>query len=163
MNDIPALLDGLRHSPAVFSAFMQEIPASRLHVRRGPGFWTLAEHAAHLAQGQAMLSMRIRLILDEDTPSIVPYFPSVDEDSGALPELGADQAVEIFAAERARQMKILDPLPPEAWSRQALHPEYERYGLRILARHMLMHDHWHMYRMEELWLTRDQYLTQLSG
>jgi len=27
-----------------------------------------------------------------------------------------------------------------------------------LERHILMHDHWHMYRMEELWLTRDAYL-----
>jgi hypothetical protein len=26
-----------------------------------------------------------------------------------------------------------------------------------------MHDHWHMFRMEELWLTRDAYLTRLEG
>jgi hypothetical protein len=27
---------------------------------------------------------------------------------------------------------------------------------------MLMHDYWHMYRMEELWLTRNDYLTSLT-
>jgi hypothetical protein len=25
-----------------------------------------------------------------------------------------------------------------------------------------MHDYWHMYRMEELWLARDAYLTRLD-
>ena len=52
---------------------------------------------------------------------------------------------------------------PADWEKTATHPEYEQYSLIILARHILMHDHWHMYRMEELWLTRDEYLTILTG
>lgn len=42
-------------------------------------------------------------------------------------------------------------------------PEYALYSLFILARHILMHDHGHIYRMEERWLTRDAYLTKLEG
>ena len=49
------------------------------------------------------------------------------------------------------------------WQKTATHPEYAQYSFYILVRHILMHDHWHMYRMEELWLTRDEYLTQLEG
>jgi len=51
---------------------------------------------------------------------------------------------------------------PEASVKETSRPEYENYSLFILVRHILMHNHWHMYRMEELWLTRDAYLTKLE-
>jgi hypothetical protein len=40
------------------------------------------------------------------------------------------------------------------WQKTAIPPEYENDSLYILTRHTLMHDHWHMCRMEGLWLTR---------
>lgn len=36
-------------------------------------------------------------------------------------------------------------------------------GFWTVAEHnVLMHDYWHMYRMEELWITKDAYLTRLE-
>ncbi len=60
-------------------------------------------------------------------------------------------------------MELLSKLDKSVWEKTATHPEYEHYSLYILARHILIHDHWHMYRMEELWLTRDDYLTAVPG
>jgi hypothetical protein len=49
---------------------------------------------------------------------------------------------------------------PEAWEKPGVHPEYDQYSLEILLRHILTHDGWHMYRMEEIWLAKDESLTK---
>jgi uncharacterized damage-inducible protein DinB len=80
VKDIPDLLKGLERTGRILSEFVQSIPAEKMNLRRGEGFWTIAEHVSHLAQLQPML----------------------------------------------------------------------------------LHDYWHMYRMKELWLTRDAYLMKLD-
>jgi hypothetical protein len=40
--------------------------------------------------------------------------------------------------------------------KSAGHEECSEYTLYIMLRHTLTHDHVHIYRMEELWLTQDK-------
>lgn len=157
-NDIAAILRGLEDSPAILAAMVREIPGDRLHVQRREGFWSLAEHVAHLAQVQPMLGERVRRILSEDNPEFVPFFPIPDENAKrpAVPPVA--DSLERFRAGREAMLTLLKQAGPGDWLRPARHPEYERYGLAILARHILMHDFWHMYRMEEIWLTTEAYL-----
>ena len=42
MQDIPDLVEALRRSPKILSQFVLSIPESKLDVRRGEGFWTIA-------------------------------------------------------------------------------------------------------------------------
>ena len=156
MNDIPQILTSLEQAPAILEAVVKSVPKARLKERRREGAWTIAEHAIHLAEAQNRLTGRIRLILTEDNPEIVPYLP--DPKAPPKPSVTLKEALPAFAEERARQMALLRPLPAAAWKRPARHPEYDAYGLHILVRHMLLHDHWHLYRMEELWLTREDFL-----
>ena len=67
-----------------------------------------------------------------------------------------------FALYRNKEIDLLGSADDIMWQKRASHPEYESYSLYILARHTLMHDFRHMYRIEELWLTRDAYLTKLE-
>jgi hypothetical protein len=71
-------------------------------------------------------------------------------------------AFEAFNQYREKQVSLLETADDITWQKTGRHPEYTLYSLYILARHILMHDHWHMYRMEELWLTRDEYLTKVG-
>ena len=71
-------------------------------------------------------------------------------------------ALESFKHHREKQLALLEKADASTWQKTATHPEYELYSMYILVRHILMHDHWHMFRMEELWLTRDAYLTKLE-
>lgn len=161
MQDIPDVLEALRRSPKILSQFVITIPESKLDLRRGEGFWTVAEHVSHLAQVQPMLLQRVERFLNEEHPVFVPYLPGKDEpDTPARMSLTA--ALDQFADFRTRQLQLLEGADDAAWKKTATHPEYEAYSLYILARHVLMHDHWHMYRMEELWLTKDAYLTRLE-
>ena len=162
MQDIPALMKGLEITGPILAEFVRSIPAEQMNRRRGEGFWTIAEHLSHLALVQAMLLERLQRFMSEAQPEFVPYLPGDDEPETQPPQLTADEALEVFARDRARQLELIAKADEAVWRKTAGHPEYELYSMHILVRHILMHDHWHMYRMEELWLTKDPYLTKLE-
>jgi uncharacterized damage-inducible protein DinB len=163
MNDIRDLLNALSQTPKLLSAFVETIPEDKLDLRRGEGFWTVAEHISHLAQVQPMLLKRIERFMTEDHPEFVPYIPGkANEEPDTPPRMDTAAALDQFVRYRDKQLLRLESADSSAWQKTATHPEYEAYSLLILTRHVLMHDYWHMYRMEELWLTRDAYLTKLE-
>lgn len=160
MTEMEDLLDGLQHTPNLLSAMVASIPQSKLDRRRGQGFWTIAEHVSHLAQVQPMLLARLERFVHETHPEFVPYIPGQGDDSDGRPQrMQMDSALVQFKTIRDGQTALLAGIDVTVWQKAATHPEYEHYSLHILVRHILMHDFWHMYRMEELWLTRDSYLT----
>lgn len=163
MQDKLDILAGLRSTPRIFNAMVQTIPAGNLTVRRGEGFWTIAEHVSHLAEVQPMLLARFRRFVDEEHPQFVPFIPGkVDEKPVAPACMDVAPALLQFAEYREKQLILLENAGDDIWQRTATHPEYDAYSFYLLARHVLMHDYWHMYRIEELWLTRDAYLTRLE-
>jgi uncharacterized damage-inducible protein DinB len=162
MQDIQDLLEGLRRTPNILSEFVKTIPEGKMDLRRGEGFWTVAEHVSHLAQAQPILLDRFQRFMNEDHPEFVPYIPGNGKDEPDTPfRMNMTSALEQFAQYRNKQLELLESANDIIWRRTATHPEYENYSLYILTRHTLMHDYWHMYRIEELWLTRDAYLTRL--
>lgn len=160
---VETILQALEGSMSIFPDLLRSIPADALDIKRRADFWSLREHAAHLADVQPMGLERMRRILTEDTPRFVPFMPDQEETAEKPPLPPVEEIITNFKAGRAQQLKLLRTASPDDWKRTAIHPEYERYGLFIFARHILMHDHWHMYRMEELWLTRDAFLSGLDG
>ena len=163
MEEMQDLLDGLRRAPNILAALVKSIPADKLDVRRGEGFWTIAEHVSHLAQVQPMLLERFERFVNEDHPVFTPYIPGEDEEESEAPErMEMTAALEQFALYRQRQLALLAGADQRTWRKTAIHPEYDAYSFLILVRHLLLHDHWHMYRMEELWLTKEAYLTKVE-
>ena len=162
MPDRIDILDGLRRSGRILEAFVRTIPAEHLGRIRDEGCWSIAEHVSHLAQVQPMLLERILRFMREDLPAFTPYIPGASEVEERPPVVEMTAAFEAFNQYRAKQVDLLESADDITWQKTGRHPEYAQYSLYILVRHILMHDHWHMYRMEELWLTRDAYLTKLS-
>jgi uncharacterized damage-inducible protein DinB len=162
MKDIRDLLDSLGRTPRILSEFVRTVPEDRLDVRRKKGFWTVAEHVVHLAHVQPMLLSRFERFMNEEHPEFTPYIPEKTGGGADAPSpVSTAAALDQFADYRRRQLLLLEKADDNTWRRTATHPEYETYSLYILTRHALMHDYWHMYRMEELWLTRDELLTEL--
>jgi len=163
MDDIRYLLEGLQRSSKILSEFVKAIPKSKLDLRRGKNFWTITEHISHLAQVQPMLLERFEHFINVERPVFEPYIPGKGEDEPDTPShMSMTSALDQFAAYRDKQLALLNAIDSTTWKKTATHPEYESYSLYILTRHVLMHDYWHMYRMEELWLTRDAFLTRLE-
>ena len=164
MNAIPDILNSLRQAPGVLTDLVGTIPEKRMALRRGDGFWTISAHVSHLAQVQPLLLGRLRRFRDETRPSFVPYVPADDEKvPEPAPLIPTASALAQFSKLRAAQLDLIENWDAAIWSKEADHPEYDCYTGLILVRHILMHDYWHMYRMEELWLTRDAFLTRVEG
>ena len=159
MEDIGNLLEALKRSPELLKGFIQAIPEDRLDLRRGDGFWTIGEHLTHLAEVQPMLLNRLERFMTEDHPVFVPYIPPGGEDKSAKPpRMATASALDQFAHHREKQLVLLAGADGAVWKRTGTHPEFREYSLHILIRHALLHDFWHMYRMEELWLVKDAHL-----
>jgi uncharacterized damage-inducible protein DinB len=152
-----AALETLRTLPEVVESWYRAIPPDRLDVRRTPDAWTLREHLYHVAAVQSMLLGRMRLLRDHPQPEVVPYFPQ-DEPALAARFPSVDAAFAEYRSRRIEQMAILQATPDAVWDKTAVHPEYDRYDLGLVVHHMVFHEYWHFYRMEELWLTRADYL-----
>jgi uncharacterized damage-inducible protein DinB len=154
------LTEALRQYPTILKEFLQAIPPERLHHRQGPGFWTVYEHLEHLVQTQEVIFRRLELVRDQEKPQIVPFDPDEHHrETAASPQApSAAQLVEQYARWREKQLQLIAKASPELWAKAADHPEYDRYGFEILVRHALLHDGFHMSRIEELGFMKKEVL-----
>lgn len=129
--------------------------------RRIRGYWTIAEHLSHLVDSQDITIRRIGLIFEQDEPKIVPFTPSDDIKNQKAPSTA--ELFERFCQKRDAQLKLLKRAKPRDWTKTVTHPEYTRYSLEILVRHTLLHDTFHMARMEQLWIMKEEFIMDLES
>jgi len=66
-----------------------------------------------------------------------------------------DQALARFEGDRGKLVEKLGRLSDADWQRTADHPEYARYSIFLMFRHLALHDLLHAYRIEEILIKRD--------
>ena len=155
---VDELLSCLEKTPVILREMIDSIPREplwRLTERRIEGKWSIHEHACHIVKVQPMLTDRARKFIEEEAPKFVPYFPGKSTPPDELLKMNLAETLEKFSALRKEFIDVIRSAPAETWKKKAVHPEYLEYTLLIMVRHVLLHDHVHMYRMEELWLTRE--------
>jgi hypothetical protein len=155
MNPIKELIDALEFSPRVIVGMLGEAPREILKRRPAPGEWSIHEQACHLAYVHPLFFERLALILREDHPVITPYNPDVDDAEDALLKLDLDESMARFVEDRQRLIRTLRGLAEQDWERSAEHPEYARYSVYIMFRHLYLHDQMHAYHIEELLLKKE--------
>ena len=158
MNARKQIVESLRQSPAILQDLISRIPQEKLHLRRFPGKWSIHEHACHIVDVQPMLIDRLKRFGEKGDIIFKPYLPGTNSGDSHLKKLDLKQSLICFHDLRNRLIETSANLVEAAWEKIAKHPEYELYSAEILLRHILLHDHTHMYRIEELWLTRGDYL-----
>ncbi|UCF96684.1 MAG: DinB family protein [Spirochaetaceae bacterium] len=156
-----ALIQGLKLGSGILEDFLAGIPEAALHRKRREDFWSLYEHVEHLAITQLMLYKRLERFVKEEHPEFVPYFPDEKEEKREKKIKPVAEILSSYRRWRDKQVQLIEKADSALWEKTATHPEYEQYGFKILVRHILLHDSFHLYRMEELWLSRDEYLTEL--
>ena len=154
-NEIEIIIESLERAPGLILPLVGEVPAGILKRRPKAGKWSVHEHACHLAGVHPRMVARLDLMLAEDMPRIRPYLPHLDEEDGALLKEDLGEALERFARERVDLVARLRGLSAADWERGALHGEYTHYSVFIMFRHLMMHDMFHAYRIEELLLKND--------
>jgi hypothetical protein len=114
----------------------------------------------HLVQTQEVIFHRMELVRDQEKPQIVPFDPAEHHrETAAGPQApSVAQLVEQYSRWREKQLQLIAKAPPQLWAKAADHPEYDRYGFEILVRHTLLHDGFHMSRIEELGFMKKELL-----
>jgi hypothetical protein len=155
MDSVVAVIDALERAPHVVVPLVREVPASVLKRRPRPGKWSAHEHACHLAVVHSLFFERLDLMLAAPAPVITPYDPGTAHAEDALLQLDLEASLGSFVRDRARLLTRLRELLPSDWEIEAEHPEYRRYSVFIMFRHLALHDFFHAYRIEELLLGRE--------
>ncbi len=152
-TQIESVIDAIARAPDIVVPLVREVPPEVLKVRPKPGKWSAHEHACHLAEVNPLFISRLERMLSEASPRITPYDPS-KHDPDALLAVDLDDALDRFVRERAVLVEKVHALKPADWERTAQHPEYSRYSVFTMLRHLALHDLLHAYRIEEIALSR---------
>jgi uncharacterized damage-inducible protein DinB len=155
---ISTFLSQMQQAPAILKDLISKIPPHLHKQRRIPNKWSIHEHACHLADVHSMMIERFQRFKNEKNPAFEPFLPGTSVSDDHLMEMNLATALEQFEKERKELIRFLESFTEDDWANTATHPEYRQYSAEIFLRHIMMHDHLHMYRIEELWLTADAYL-----
>jgi hypothetical protein len=152
------LIQNLRNGPVLLANLMARIPTALLKKHRSKGKWCIHSHACHIVDVQPMLIARLDRFVEEAEPNFIPYLPDHQDVEKALLKLDLEKQLKAFPELRALLIKKIKALPPGTWEKKASHPEYVEYTPGIMIRHIMLHDYLHMYRIEELWLSKPRFL-----
>jgi hypothetical protein len=139
-----SLLRRYAEGPALLEATLARVPAAALQWRPAPGKWTVHEVILHCADSETNAHMRLRYLLAEPDPAIVPYDQdrwSIDLQYHALP---LEPALATVRAVRANTTPLLQRLSDAQWLKLGRHPEHpDGYGvekwLRVYGEHLEIH------------------------
>lgn len=149
-----ALIERYANGPALLRAALERVPPEAMKWRPGPGKWSAHEVVVHCADSETVSSTRIRLLVGEDSPTLVGY----DQDRWAAAfdyhSLPLEPSLHQIESVRAWTTELIRRLPDSAWSRAGTHTESGHYTaetwLRLYAEHLEIHAR-QIARNEEAW------------
>jgi uncharacterized damage-inducible protein DinB len=153
-EEASAIIEIIRTFPARFRALVENLDAETLTTAYKAGEWTIAQNVHHVFDSHNNSFTRMKYVLTEDTPTLVPY----DQDVwAALPDsTTAELEPSLVAIEgiHARWAALLEAQPLESWSRTAHHPEIGTVTLGQLLRYYGNHGEAHITQINEVLAAR---------
>ena len=146
VSDRSALIDSIADFPRALRTAVKGLTNEQLDTPYRPDGWTVRQVVHHLADSHLNSYIRTRLALTEDTPTIRPYdeveWAKLPDAAGADPEL----SLTLLDALHTRWTVLFRALPPEAFSKEFVHPASGKQNLDVLlciyewhGRHHLAH------------------------
>jgi hypothetical protein len=143
MSNHAEALAQFRQGPSALAAALQGASAEETAFVPGPGKWTIKQLVRHVADTEIVVGMRMRQIIAEDSPTLIPF----DQEKWAanLSYETADAAASLVVFETLREdtVRVLEALPAEAFDRPGVHPERGTKPLvewvQLFARHVFTH------------------------
>lgn len=118
-----------------------------VETRPAPGKWSVAEVACHLADTEMVFGFRLRQMLAEDNPAVQPF--DQDKWAASYPGVSADQAMEVFAALRSWNLRLIETALPAAANCTATHPERGVFTFQSFVELMAGHDLNHLTQLRK--------------
>jgi protein-S-isoprenylcysteine O-methyltransferase Ste14 len=153
-----AFIVALENNKKILTCFVERMAEEEID-RRIKDYWTIYEHIDHLVSTQRMLFGRIEQFIKEESPVMKPYTPDNKPNAG---EASVKELINMFYDIRDKQIKLIKKAKQKVWRKIGGHAEYSKYSFEILIRQMIFHDTYHFYRMEELWIEKEEYIKELK-
>lgn len=153
-NPYDVFLDGrpvetiLASTPSALAQALAAIGGDNLSAPPAPGKWSAAEILCHLADCELVFGFRLRQTVAEDSPTIQPF----DQEKWAAVYRGieAGHALEVFAALRGWNLRLLEAALPGAANRPTTHPERGAMTFMTIVETMAGHDLNHLAQLNRL-------------
>jgi len=147
---IETILKALNETPRILKELISEIDPELYKKNIINGKWSIHEHATHVAVGDIFgFQKRLEGFKKEEKPVFEPL--SGDNfDKDFFIELDLNKALDDFFEIRRTTIELAKAFDQNDWNKLAIHPEYKTYSPYIMLRHLLMHDHSHLYKIEDM-------------
>ena len=113
----------LERVPSQLEAVVTGLDDDQLDTSYGEGKWTIRQVCHHLADSHLVGVARVRLMITEDTPTLITYEQdrwAQLSDSTSMP---VSESISILHGLHARWVFLLRDLTEADWSRTGYHPE----------------------------------------
>jgi DinB family protein len=137
-------IEKLEDTPRQVSNLLGNLDESILAQRPVDGGWSIHQVVAHLRDAQSVLQTRIKLIIEQENPSLSfqPVFAWAEKEEGK-----AATTRDIFATYRASRdesLSLLGNCPLRDWWRTGLHEEFGRVTLKDQVNYFAAHELTHL-------------------
>ena len=113
------ILTLLAETPSRIAALTADLTPSQLHARPDHDEWSANDVLAHLRACADVWGNCMVAIIAEDRPTLRAINPLTWIKNTDYLELEFRPSLDSFATQRADLLRVLEPLPPEGWSRSA--------------------------------------------
>jgi hypothetical protein len=150
MKLYPSLHERLRSQHLALDGILQSISKDTFDKALEPGKWSIRDNVAHLCRYQEVFEQRVRLILEESSPSFDRYKAEDDPEFPVYQKMTTDELVEDIKHLRELLAEMISSLPDDQLSRVGRHP---RFGLLTLVQWVeffLLHEAHHLYTIFQI-------------
>lgn len=147
---IETILNALSETPRLLKELISEIDPKLYKKKIIEGKWSIHENATHIAVGDIYIFQKM---LKDFKEKQKPTFESLSGENFAedfFIELDLKKSINDFFEIRQRTIELAKEFNSNDWNKLAIHPEYKTYTPYIMLRHILMHDHNHLYKIEDM-------------
>ncbi|AXG68273.1 DinB superfamily protein [Kordia sp. SMS9] len=147
---IESILVALQQTPRLLCELIDEIDTELYQKEIIQGKWSIHEHATHIAVGD-IYGFQKRL--EDFKLQEKPIFQPLSGDSfhkNFFIELDLHKSIADFFEIRNTTIELARNFHENDWHKVSIHPEYKTYTPYIMLRHLLMHDHAHLYKIEDM-------------
>lgn len=144
-NTVQDLLDAYRATPDTLRGLLQNVTLQQAAAARGGDEnWSVIEVICHLRDAEERNLERVRLMRDQDNPTLEGYDQAAWAKERNYAAARLDEALAAFLKTRAIAIAELTALSPQQWTRPGHHAEAGPLDILGYMHHIVSHDSIHL-------------------
>ena len=143
-------LDALRSTVADLVALTSNRTARELSAVPQRGEWSTSQVAAHMADAELVYSVRIRMMLTDDNPTLVGYDQEAWAARLSMTDESVAGAIARFRILREANLRLYESLEEDEWDRVGTHEEQGLVSIKGTVETLIGHDRSHLDQIRKL-------------